>query len=618
MIKMKNLFYSVLCIGALVLFSTSAHAGHLKDNLLFSAKIDGSQAVPAVTTTALGVGSFMLNNTRDELCVNIAVTGLSGPITGAHIHDGAMGMSGSILIDLSSGISGNQITLTITSADLTSMVLSKLILGETYINIHTAANPSGEIRGQIMLEADKNYISDANGMQLVPTVATSAFGLGKFTLNMDEGLVEYKFVAQGLSGAITAAHLHIGAVGANGSIEQDLSADIAGNVIEGSFVPSALLLTSLKSGDVYVNVHTMANPTGEIRGQLIFNNGIAFDALIDGNQSVPAITTTASGVSSMRLNSTLDTVFYDIVCDGLSGSITGAHIHSADVGVSGPISVDFSSNINGNRIQGFFTSASLTTTLINEMLRGETYLNIHTNINPTGEIRGQVYRLAREGYTTIINGTQEVPAITVPGYGAGVVSVNRDQTNLHYMFVVGDLSGPNSGAHIHNAMSGSTGGIIYDLGSAFSGVGTNDSAFGYWTSADLTPFSPTESAMFIGDQAYLNIHTSANPTGEVRGQIKPGQECYSLVVGIEDINQISMRMYPNPVNDLLYLVSADFPDEISVEILDITGKVVKRLDRNLNGLIQFVIPMQELGAGMYIITIKNQNSILYQNKITKQ
>lgn len=610
---MKKQILHIITAGYFILAAATSFAGHLQDNLLFSAKLEGAQQTPPITTNAMGVGSFMLNNMRDELCINVAVNGLSGPISSAHIHEGAMGVNGGVLVDLSSGINGNQIMLTISGAGLTSDLISKMINGLTYINVHTAANPNGEIRGQIMLETDHGIVAMADGMQEVPMVMSTAYGLGIFTLSKDESMINYQFIAQNLSGAITGAHLHMGAMGVSGAVVQDLSSDIMGNVVSGSFMPSAMLVTAIKNGEIYINIHTAMNPSGEIRGQLMMNMGLPFDAMLTGDQEVPAVTTTAMGVATFTLNSMLNEIDYEIVADGLSGAITGAHIHAGAIGTSGGVLVDLSGGINGNRIMGTISGSSVTNDLINAMLKGETYINVHTAANPGGEIRGQIYRLAREGYTTVLNGMQEVPSVTTNAYGAGVVSINRDQNNLHYMFVVGGLSSMLTGAHFHNAAEGSNGPVVFDLTGSFAGMTTNDAAFGYLTSMDATPFTSTESVLFRNNQIYLNVHNMENANGEIRGQINRGQVCYDMLASIDDLNdEFNMDVYPNPFTNELTIESNNLPATAMIQVIDLTGKVMlSEIMSSIDNTIK--LNTSTIQAGIYFLQIID-NSVLIDTK----
>lgn len=606
----------LLSLGLISLLSIGNLNAQMSDNLLFTAQLSGSQEVPAVATNGVGVGTFMLNNQRNELCITVSVANLSGPITAAHIHDGAVGVPGGVLVDLSAGISGNQIAVRLTSTELTSSLLEKLINGTTYINVHTTAHASGEIRGQILLEKDYGFVASATGAQEVPPVITSAYGLGVFTLSQDLSLMNYMFVAQGLSGTINTAHIHIGAVGVGGPAEEDITADISGNIIAGSFTPTPALLTALMNGSAYINAHTTANPNGEIRGQLVMESGLAFDARLSGDQEVPSVSTSAEGVAKFTLNSTLNSISYDIVTNGLSGAITMAHIHTGEFGVSGGALVDLSGGINGNRISGTISGATVTNALINSMLKGELYVNVHTAANPNGEIRGQIYRLAREGYTTLLTGAQEVPANVTDAYGSGFASINRDETDLHFGFVVGDLTSSTIAAHFHNAAVGVDGLPVFDISNYFSGLTTTDFAVGFLTSADVEPFTSTEADMFENSEMYINVHNVDYPSGEIRGQMNPGQVCYSLA-SLDDLTTEKFEVYPNPFTDLLMLSSEEMQTLAYITLFNMEGKEIVTLESpNTEQL--YKINTSSLDAGMYLLKTTTKDGKSFHSQVVKR
>jgi hypothetical protein len=103
------------------------------------------------------------------------------------------------------------------------------------------------------------------GANEVPPVASSASASGKFSV-ADDGTVSGSITTNGI--AATAAHIHEGAAGKNGGVVIPLSKD--GDVFkvpEGSKLNEAQL-ASFKAGNLYVNVHSAANPKGELRAQL--------------------------------------------------------------------------------------------------------------------------------------------------------------------------------------------------------------------------------------------------------------------------------------------------------------------------------------------------------------
>ena len=112
-----------------------------KENLLFTATMDGSHAIPAVSTSAKGIGSFMLNKTRNAIAVNISFAMLSGAPVNVSIYQGAEGTNGTLFLDLTSFMAGNKIATTITGTDVTAN-LAKYFGDELYVLVKTASNPA--------------------------------------------------------------------------------------------------------------------------------------------------------------------------------------------------------------------------------------------------------------------------------------------------------------------------------------------------------------------------------------------------------------------------------------------------------------------------------------------
>jgi hypothetical protein len=124
----------------------------------FSATLSGANEVPAITSTATGTATFTLSGTT----VNYTVTysGLSGPPTASHMHVGAAGAAGGVVVPFSGlpTTASGTFTGSFTQADIKPQttpvintlddLLVQLRAGNTYTNIHTTANPGGEIRGQ--------------------------------------------------------------------------------------------------------------------------------------------------------------------------------------------------------------------------------------------------------------------------------------------------------------------------------------------------------------------------------------------------------------------------------------------------------------------------------------
>ena len=595
--------YTLAGTVAIALSTITASAAHLQPHLLFSARMNGTQQVPQNPSTALGLGGLTLNATRDTLCVNIGWTGLTSALNGLHIHEGLPGVNGPVLIDLVPFIDNGHVMTTITGAALTPELVAKHLRGELYLNLHTVNNPNGEIRGQIIPETDMALVADLNGMQQVPVVITNAFGLGTFLLAKHNGSLKISATFNGLSGPIVAAHFHNGAPGTAGPVVQDLGTLVNGNTIVGEVDPTSFL-ADLMAGNIYLNVHTDLNPNGEIRGQLMRPMGIAFDASLNGAQQVPPVTTNAKGTASLVATWDMDSIWYDVVLDGLSGPLQAAHLHNAPVNIAGPVVIDIADGINGNRISGWITTATQADVI--EMLEGNLYLNVHTAANPNGEIRGQVYRYMREGYSVSLDGGQQVPSNASASTGAGIVSVDRGQSNAHIMFVVN--AAMVQAAHFHIGEPGANGPVLFDM----SDLLVNNGVFTYWKNTDATPFITANSIQFRNDSLYLNVHTQTFPNGEIRGQVRRGAVCTEGGVGVQEGADRAevISVWPVPVSDQLTIaVPPGITNNTTIEVLDILGTVVSQRTINTRGGI-LNIDVAQLSTGVYLVRISADQRVL--------
>ena len=106
--------------------------------------LSGDQEVPAVKTSASGGGTITINDDK-SVSGSITTTGVAG--TMAHIHNGAAGKNGPVIIPLTN--SGDGTWSVAAGAKLTDAQFEAFKAGDLYVNVHSAANKGGEIRGQL-------------------------------------------------------------------------------------------------------------------------------------------------------------------------------------------------------------------------------------------------------------------------------------------------------------------------------------------------------------------------------------------------------------------------------------------------------------------------------------
>lgn len=116
---------------------------------------------PTVNSRARGL-AFALSRGGDEVLLQISTSGLTGPAVMAHLHNAQDGANGPIVANLTPDLqNGRRVLSSISGADVVGplanaadpllALLNEMAAGNIYINIHTEANPAGEIRGQVRL-----------------------------------------------------------------------------------------------------------------------------------------------------------------------------------------------------------------------------------------------------------------------------------------------------------------------------------------------------------------------------------------------------------------------------------------------------------------------------------
>ena|ERR1700748_940497 len=112
----------------------------------FKATMDGKSEVPATTSSGTGTADIDYDPASKKLTWKVTYSGLTGPATAGHFHGPAeVGKNAGVAVPItniaSSPVEG--------SATLTDAQAADLEAGKYYVNVHTAANPGGEIRGQV-------------------------------------------------------------------------------------------------------------------------------------------------------------------------------------------------------------------------------------------------------------------------------------------------------------------------------------------------------------------------------------------------------------------------------------------------------------------------------------
>jgi len=263
------MLYRATILLALLVLPTVA----LAQTEAYSAPLRGTSEVPANASAATGFSQAVFDPATNMLSVTGNYNNLSANISGSHIHTGAVGVNGPIIIQLvnTGGMSG---TFSAT-ATLTAPQVEALRTQGLYVNIHaTGTFPAGEIRGQLARAQTEAYSATLRGANEVPANASTATGASQATFNPATNMLSVTGNYSGLSANISGSHIHTGVAGVNGGIIIQL-ANTGG--MSGTFSASATLtvaqIEALRTQGLYVNIHATGTfPAGEIRAQLVLSS----------------------------------------------------------------------------------------------------------------------------------------------------------------------------------------------------------------------------------------------------------------------------------------------------------------------------------------------------------
>lgn len=251
--------------------------------------------------------------------------------------------------------------------------------------------------------------------------------------------------------------------------------------------------------------------------QVITLQSSVFVVELAAASETPAVSSNAGGYGVFMLNQAKDTLTAKIYVAGLSGPSTGAHLHLGQAGKSGEVIKPLT--VTGNVITGTWKKTDaeqpLTDDRISSLLKGELYINVHTEKNPAGEIRGQLASSNDTVFPIFLSGADQVPPLTGKAMGVAWLQLKADQSELILKGMTFDLSGPATAAHLHKGAKGVSGDPLKEVAISNSSLSLN------WKKTDkVAALTPGVLDLLLKGELYLNVHTAANPNGEIRGQVE--------------------------------------------------------------------------------------------------
>lgn len=243
--------------------------------------------------------------------------------------------------------------------------------------------------------------------------------------------------------------------------------------------------------------------------------GTTFKAMLTGSQENPAIVSTATGTATLVLSADRTQVTYTITHTATGG--TAAHVHKGAGGENGPVVhplTPFSASMTG--------TLPVTAAEATDLEQGLWYVNVHTPANADGEIRGQILPPGSTLWVTKLSGAQENPPVVSAATATAAVILDQAKTSVRYHVTSSIVP---TAAHIHKGIGTVNGAVLITFPTPGLAIdGTSAIA-----AADATDLQE--------GRLYVNLHTTLNANGELRGQlVKSGEVLYlGRMSGLEEV-----------------------------------------------------------------------------------
>ena len=225
--------------------------------------------------------------------------------------------------------------------------------------------------------------------QIFPAPSSSASGTANITVKLESGATSGKVMLSGLTA--TAVTINEGFAGATGPRAIALEAH-GGTAGEWGVPANALLtaeqVTALLQGKLYVIATSVANPRGEIRGQIVPDNIVVTFSSMERSQELAAVGLAAGGVAAATVDTTANTLTIHVNSTGVDDAMA-AQLATGAAGATGPELAGLTKDAVN---MGHWSTelARISAADVGNFKAGKWYVSVATPAEPNGAIRAQI------------------------------------------------------------------------------------------------------------------------------------------------------------------------------------------------------------------------------------
>mmetsp|Transcript_127592 Transcript_127592/g.190188 ORF Transcript_127592/g.190188 Transcript_127592/m.190188 type:complete len:593 (-) Transcript_127592:76-1854(-) len=327
----------------------------------------------------------------------------------------------------------------------------------------------------------------------------------------------------------TAAHLHLAPRGVAGRVAFSFSGSIATHfrqafkLIDMEDYPVSAQINDFLSGLFYINIHSDDYPSGEIRGQLEQTD--RFYARLSSSNTIPhASGTSAHGIVVGTYSTQNRELAFDIVHSVQQPLTSGLEIRQGAAGIVGPLVYSFK-----NAQSPSFQTVQYTINEESDFFKDLHYINVLSNRNPTGEIRGQIVTIDyidELSFTVRMDADQVIPGpVESNNRGVGLFAYHCDTKILEYVLMhnVPDALG----AFIGAAPLGEPGITLFSLTTGASPI------YG------ALQLRQEEELLLYSRSLYVSVVSDEFSQGEIRGQITVDFDWWAYLSGSNVVSPVT-------------------------------------------------------------------------------
>ncbi len=391
----------------------------------FAVTLSGAFEVPVHETAAGGTAEISVNRTTRAVTGSLTVSNMTA--NAAHIHDAHAGANGPILIGLEQSATDPDVFEVPASTVLTEEQYADLQNAGFYLNAHSEQFQGGEVRGQLIPPGWTVIPVSLSGREEVPRNDDPATGTAALTVETETRRIFAHLTLSGLDDA-TAAHVHRALAGTNGDVVVPLGQD--GSAPEHWFADDIVLsqedFDAAMVGELYFNAHDAAHLDGVIRGQIVPDGIEVLFTDMTGDEVVPPVTTTASGLAATTTNLDTRSFVAHVNTTGLTAETSGS-INLGERGANGDVLTELTQD-SEDTAHWFSEPITLDEQQFAAYQAAATYVIIATVAHGDGEIRGQITPSGAPSDDTT-DPTVEITAPDASAAVSGVVNVTADASD---------------------------------------------------------------------------------------------------------------------------------------------------------------------------------------------